>query len=162
MMKKRIAFAVKLVLAIGLMIALSFWRPRRAGRLEPGQRACDGNPFRTQAARGKPTRKAWNRREDGSPMLYGDGWFDDSGYFFAILFNEEAADQGSLEQVVLCLRVGRRRGLEVSSHRPGGVPRDDPTAPQQITQLHLSIGGLHMYEGNFDVAVAKFQAARDG
>ena len=43
-----------------------------------------------------------------------------------------------------------------------GVSRDDPTAPQQIVQLHLSIGGLHMYQGDFDAAVREFEAARDG
>ena len=95
----------------------------------------------------KAVRKAWNRREDGSPMLYGDGWFDDSGYFFAVLFNREAADPGSLEQVGTTLAERSRRGLKYLRSVLEDVPRDDPTAPQQILQLHLSIGGLHMYDG---------------
>ena len=29
-------------------------------------------------------------RDDGTPYLYGDGWFDDSGYFFGVMFTNDA------------------------------------------------------------------------
>ncbi len=161
-MKNPLKSAVKVGLAFGLMVALAFGAcvaliDMSSGR-EPGKgiHSVQRSPQRTA------TRRAWNRREDGSPMLYGDGWFDDSGYFFAVLFNGEVADPSSLEQVGTALAGRGRRGLEHLRGVLADVSRDDPTAPQQIVQLHLSIGGLHMYEGDFDAAAREFEAARDG
>ena len=160
-MKNRLKFAGKVCLAFGLMIALAFGVCVALIDMNPGRERAKETPSVHRPRQRTAVRKAWNRREDGSPMLYGDGWFDDSGYFFAVLFNGEMADPGSLEQVGTALAGRGRRGLEYLRGVLADVPRDDPTAPQQIVQLHLSIGGLHMYEGEFDAAVREFEAARD-
>ena len=161
-MNSRLKLIAKVCLAFGLMTTLAFGVCVAlidiSSRREPGKRTQSVH----RPPQRKATRKAWNRREDGSPMLYGDGWFDDSGYFFAVLFNGEVADPSSLEQVGTALAGRGRRGLEYLRGVLADVPRDDPTAPQQIVQLHLSIGGLHMYEGDFDAAAREFEAARDG
>ena len=36
----------------------------------------------------------WSIRDDGTPYLYGDGWFDDSGYFFGVMFTQEPGESG--------------------------------------------------------------------
>jgi hypothetical protein len=162
-MKTPFQFAVKVVVALGLMIGLAFGAcvaliDSNFGRDRPKEtRSVSVHKPRERDA----TRKAWNRREDGSPMLYGDGWFDDSGYFFAIIFNEDPADPASLEQLGAKLSGRADRGLKYLRTVLDGVPRDDPTAPQQIARLHMSIGGLHMYDGDFDAAAREFEAARD-
>jgi hypothetical protein len=106
-------------------------------------------------------RKAWSRNADGSPLRYGDGWFDDSGYFFAALFNGEASSTNSLEQVAAALSSRARRGISYMRGVLADLPRDGPGARADIVKLHLSIGGLHMYEGEFDAAARQFEAARE-
>ncbi len=160
--KRRLKFAAKVGLAIGLMTAVAFGVTVALIDYKPTHERAKGKQSAHQPRQKKVDHKAWNRREDGSPMLYGDGWFDDSGYFFAVLFNREATDPGSLEQVGATLKGRAGRGLEYLHSVVADVPRDDPTAPQQIVRLHLSIGGLHMYEGDFDEAVREFEAARLG
>jgi hypothetical protein len=158
-MKKRIMFAVKVVVALSLMMALALGACLALVDWNSGRERPRASTVRRPRERTAP-RRSWNRREDGSPMLYGDGWFDDSGYFFAVLFNEEVTDPGSLDQVGHALAGRAGRGLKYLRAVLDGVPRDDPTAPQQIAQLHLSIGGLHMYQGDFDAAAREFEAAR--
>ena len=161
-MKNRFRSAAKVGLTLGLMLALAFGVCVMLVDMSSGrERAVRSHSMEPPRSR-KAVRRAWNQREDGSPMLYGDGWFDDSGYFFAVLFKREPADPGSLEQVSDAISSRASRGLKYLRGVLAGVPRDDPTAPHQIVQLHLSIGGLHMYEGDFDAAVREFEAARDG
>jgi hypothetical protein len=161
-MKNRLRFAVRIGLALGLMTALAIGVCVALLDMSSGRNQVKGMTSVRRPPQRTETRRAWNRREDGSPMLYGDGWFDDSGYFFAALFNGEVADPGSLKQVGTALAGRGSRGLKYLRGVLADVPRDDPTAPQQIVQLHLSIGGLHMYEGDFDAAAREFEAARDG
>ena len=161
MMNGWLKTAAKISLTLGLMVALAFGvslaltdptigrdrtsRPRsvqRSGNVKQGQ-------------------KAWNTREDGSPMLYGDGWFDDSGYFFAVRFNSAVADSTSLDQIGTALSGRGRRGIDFLRKVLADTPRDAPTSATQICQLHLSIGGLHMYEGDFAAAADAFNAGRD-
>ena len=108
-MKNRLKFAVKVGLAFGLMVALAFGACVALIDMSSGREPGKGTRSVHRPPQRKATRKAWNRREDGSPMLYGDGWFDDSGYFFAVLFNGEVADPSSLEQVGTAL-AGRAAG----------------------------------------------------
>ncbi len=161
-MKNRVKFVVKAGLAFGLMVALAVGACVALIDMNSSRERVSRSQSARRPPRRKATHQAWNRREDGSPMLYGDGWFDDSGYFFAVLFNGEVADPGSLEQVGTAVAGRARRGLKYLHGVMADVPRDDPTAPQQIVRLHLSIGGLHMYEGDFDAAEREFEAARDG
>ncbi len=160
-MNGRLKLAAKVAATLGLIVAFALGvcfvisdpnlgRARgRTTRSEPRQRAP------------KVVRKAWSVREDGSPVLYGDGWFDDSGYFFAVLFNGPADDPGSLDQIGTTLASRARRGTEYLRGVLTKVPRDAPDAAIQVVQLHLAIGGLHMYEGNFAAAAREFEAARD-
>ena len=53
------------------------------------------------------------------------------------------------------------RGVSYLKQVLADVPRDEADSALQITQLHLAIGGLYMYDGNFDAANGEFEAARD-
>ncbi|QEH35284.1 FG-GAP repeat protein [Aquisphaera giovannonii] len=108
-----------------------------------------------------PSAKPWNLRPDGTPQLYGEGWFDDSGYFFGVKFTDEDSDQASLPAIRANVGGRARRGVDYLRNVLAHVPPDSPDAPLQVTQLHLAIGGLFMYEGKFDEAVKEFEAARD-
>ena len=105
--------------------------------------------------------KPWNRRDDGTPFLYGDGWFDDSGYFFGVMFTNDVNDPKSLDEIRSNIGMRTSRGLSYLKQVLAEVPRDEANRPLQMTQLHLAIGGLHMYDGNFDAAKREFEAARD-
>ncbi len=122
-----------------------------------------GNPAtrKAQPRVQKAGRQPWNVNQDGTPILYGDGWFDDSGYFFGVMFTNEPSDPGSLQE--LRSNVGRRasRGIQYLKQVLARVPADDADSVLQITQLHLAIGGLYMYDGKFDDAKREFEAARD-
>jgi len=160
-MKGRFKLAAKAGLAFGLMAALALCASIVLS--DPNWGRGRGSEARSvhRPREPKPLRKAWNTREDGSPMLYGDGWFDDSGYFFAVLFNGEVADPSSLEQIGTALTGRARRGMDYLRGVLAAVPRNAPDAAIQIVQLHLAIGGLHMYEGESAAAAREFEAARD-
>ena len=99
-------------------------------------------------------------RDDGTPYLYGDGWFDDSGYFFGVMFTQEPGDPESLHEIRS--NVGQRasRGVSYLKRVLTEVSQEDADSALQITQLHLAIGGLFMYDGMFDLAKQEFEAAR--
>ncbi len=154
--------ATKLGTLAGLMIALAFGvsvalSDPNLGRSTPIKKVRSVRQHDSP----KPARKAWNRREDGTPMLYGDGWFDDSGYFFAVIFTGAVEDPNSLEQVGTALSGRAAKGVDYLRGVLAEVPRDVPEGPPQIVQLHLAIGGLFMYQGDFDAADREFEAARD-
>ncbi|WP_165231903.1 CRTAC1 family protein [Aquisphaera insulae] len=128
-------------------------RPAAAPSIADARKA----PDRPQAAGRRP----WNLRPDGTPQLYGEGWFDDSGYFFGVRFTDEESDQTSLPAIRANVSGRARRGVEYLRTVLAQVPSSDPDAALQVTQLHLAIGGLHMYEGKFDEAMKEFEAARD-
>jgi len=161
-MSGRLKLATRLGAALTLMVALAFGvsialSDPNLGRSTPGKKVRSAR----QHAAPKPARKAWNRRDDGSPMLYGDGWFDDSGYFFAVIFTGAMQDPNSLEQVSTALSGRAARGVDYLRGVLAEVPRDVPEGPPQIVQLHLAIGGLFMYEGDFAAAEREFEAARE-
>ena len=106
-------------------------------------------------------RKPWNMRDDGTPYLYGDGWFDDSGYFFGVMFTKELGDPLSLDEIRTNVGTRASRGLTYLKQVLAEIPREDADSALQIAQLHLAIGGLYMYDGVFDAAKREFEAARD-
>jgi hypothetical protein len=153
--------AAKIGLALGLMVGLALGVSFALSDPTLGRSRGSGTQQVQRSSKPKAARKAWNTRADGSPMLYGDGWFDDSGYFFAVLFNGAMADPLSLEQIGTALAGRGRRGIDHLRTVVESVPRDDPDASRQISELHLSIGGLYMYEGDFAAAAREFEAGRD-
>jgi hypothetical protein len=160
-MNGRFKLAAKVGLAFGLMVALACGVSVALVDLKFGRDPGKGTQSFRRPGVQKAARKAWNRREDGSPMLYGEGWFDDSGYFFAALFNGEVANPGSLEEVGTALTGRARRGVSYLRGVLADMHRDVPEVPPEIVKLHMSIGGLYMYEGEFAAAVREFEAARD-
>jgi hypothetical protein len=160
-MNRRLKQAVQGGLVLGLLLAVALGASVVLVDLNSGtDRARSTHTARTpRGPRGD--RKAWNRRGDGSPMQYGDGWFDDSGYFFAVRFNGDVADPDSLGQVGASLTGRAQRGIAYLRGELAEMPRDVSESSQQIVQLHLAIGGLYMYEGDFTAAAREFEAARD-
>jgi hypothetical protein len=152
--KLGMGLVLMVALALGVSVALS---DPNLGKTTSGKRVRAARP--TSAS--KTMRKAWNRREDGSPMLYGDGWLDDSGYFFAVIFTGAIDDPNSLEQVGAALSGRAAKGVSYLNGVLASVPPDAPDGPTQIVQLHLAIGGLYMYSGDFDAAEREFSAARE-
>lgn len=167
-MRGRIKFAIKGILILGLLVAvalgissflmelasspahdrsLSSSSPRRSAEVSPRK------PAQTE-------RKPWGMRDDGTPLLYGDGWFDDSGYFFGVMFTQEPTVPDSLDEIRT--NVGQRAGRGVSYLKRvlSEVPETDSDRAVQVSQLHLAIGGLYMYDGNFDLAKREFEEAR--
>jgi hypothetical protein len=99
-------------------------------------------------------------RDDGTPFLYGDGWFDDSGYFFGVMFTQEPSNPESLDEIRSNVGMRASRGVRYLRQVLAKVPPEDVDSALQITQLHLAIGGLYMYDGSFDDANKEFEAAR--
>ena len=158
-MSAGLKLATKLGTVVSLMVALAFGVS--VGLSDPNFGRSTPSKKKVRSVRQhdspKPARKAWNRREDGTPMLYGDGWFDDSGYFFAVIFTGAVDDPNSLEQVGTALSGRAARGVDYLRGVLAEVPRDVPEGPPQIVQLHLAIGGLFMYQGDFDAADREFE-----
>ncbi len=152
----RLGTALVLMVALAFVVSIALSDPN-FGRSTTGKRVRSVRPH----ASPKTARKAWNRREDGSPMLYGDGWFDDSGYFFAVIFTGAVEDPSSLDQIGAALSGRAAKGVSYLRGVLAGVPRDAPDAAAQTVQLHLAIGGLFMYEGDFAAAEREFEAARE-
>ena len=159
--KAGIIFAVLMVVAVAVSYMLTDTNASRARnrRLPASVEKSAAQQTSPRAQRAGP--KPWNMRDDGTPYLYGEGWFDDSGYFFGVRFTNEPTDPTSLKE--LSSNVGQRasRGVSYLQKVLAEVPQDDADSRLQITQLHLAIGGLYMYEGNFDAAKREFEAARN-
>jgi hypothetical protein len=160
-MNGRLKRALQAAVVLGLLLATAFGASIVLIDLNSGSDRGKSERSIRRPSVPKSARKAWNRREDGSPMLYGDGWFDDSGYFFAVKFNGEVPNPGSLEQVGTALAGRANRGINYLRGELAQMLADDSHSPQQIVQLHLAIGGLHMYAGEFADAKREFEAARD-
>ncbi len=102
-----------------------------------------------------------NVYEDGTPIRYGEGWIDDSGYFFALYFTGTPADPLSLEQVRAAYTDRALRGMHFFRKLLDQMPTDQPDPNGRIAGLHRAIGGMYMYEGDFANAAKAFRAAQN-
>jgi hypothetical protein len=85
---------------------------------------------------------------------------DDSGYSSAILFSRPITDPASLAQIRDSV-VGRgRRAIAHLEGKLAGLPPGDPATPAAATDIHLLIGSLWMYEGEWARAGAEFARAQ--
>ena len=93
--------------------------------------------------------------------LYSDVWFDDSGIFLATAFEATVTDPGSLAQVGLARQGRGARGIATIGGELAriGTPRTDDDA-RRAARYQLYIGGLHMFDGQFEEAMRRFEAAR--
>jgi Tetratricopeptide repeat len=156
-----IVFALLMAVAVGVSYILTDSKASRAGNRRSSAPLDRSGALQASRRAQKTGRKPWNMRDDGTPYLYGEGWFDDSGYFFGVMFTNEPSDPGSLEEISSNVGMRASRGVSYMKQVLAGVPQDDADSALQITQLHLAIGGLYMYDGKFDDAKREFEAARD-
>jgi hypothetical protein len=85
---------------------------------------------------------------------------DDSGYSSAILFSKPITDPASLVQIRDSV-VGRgRRGIAHLEGKLAALPPGDPATPSTATNMHLLIGSLWMYEGEWAKASVQFARAQ--
>ncbi len=156
-----IVFTLLIVVALGVSYILTDSKASRAVNQRPSAPLDrSGTPNVSPRAQ-KTGRKPWNMKDDGTPYLYGDGWFDDSGYFFGVMFTNEPSDPGSLDEISSNVGTRASRGVSYLKQVLANVPHDEADSALQITQLHLAIGGLYMYDGKFTDAKREFEAARD-
>src|SRR5262249_35927383 len=85
---------------------------------------------------------------------------DDSGYSSAILFSKPITDPASLAQIRDSV-VGRaRRGITFLESKLAGLPPGDSATAPEGTNIHLRIGSLWMYEGEWAEASVHFARAQ--
>jgi hypothetical protein len=159
--KGGLVFATIIGVAVGVCVVLTDSNSNGSKIKRPSARSSKPRPTQSSPREEQAARKPWNTRDDGTPYLYGDGWFDDSGYFFGVMFTGEQTNPSSLEQISRSVGDRAQRGVSYLQGILKAVPRDQPDSPLQIAQLHLAIGGLFMYDGNFTAAKREFEAARD-
>jgi FG-GAP-like repeat/ASPIC and UnbV len=100
--------------------------------------------------------------QDDSDRPFSDITFDDSGYATSIHFCKPIADPASLEQVADSV-IGRgRRGIAYLEDKLAQLAPGDPATPSTATNIHLLMGSLWMYEGEWDQASAQFALAQTG
>ena len=138
-----------LVILTGIALCLSIVLMRRTSQQQ--------KPLKNAS---QPARKPWGLRDDGIPYLYGDGWFDDSGYFFGVMFTKEPGNPESLAEIRSNVGGRASRGVSYLKRVLADMPRDEADSALHFTQLHLAIGGLYMYDGKFDLAKEEFETAR--
>jgi FG-GAP-like repeat/ASPIC and UnbV len=80
---------------------------------------------------------------------------DDSGYSSAILFSKPITDPASLAQIRDSVLGRSRRGIAHLEGKLANLPRGEPA-----TNIHLLIGSLWMYEGEWAKASAHFASAQ--
>jgi FG-GAP-like repeat/ASPIC and UnbV len=130
---------------------------------------CDSSVKSHEQAPAAPSRTSSDRTSKASqaeragftPNLYGEGWFDDSGYFFVTRFTGEVDDPNSLEQISKALQGRARRGIDHLRGILAEAPVGTSDASRHVAELHRAIGALYMYQGEFEAATREFEAARD-
>ena len=96
----------------------------------------------------EPVRPAW------------DETFDDSGYPVAIRFTKATDDPSSLSQLRASV-VGRgRRGIAYLEEKLSSLPPGAPAAASTAADIHVLIGALLMYEGEWTRASEHFALAQ--
>ena len=85
--------ALILIVLVGVAFGFSLLLTDRASsQVRSGRSSASlTKPNVQQPRAAQAERKPWNTRADGTPYLYGDGWFDDSGYFFGVMFTQRPA-----------------------------------------------------------------------
>lgn len=89
-----------------------------------------------------------------------ESWLDDSGYFLAGSFVEPVADPRSLADLRRSLADRGKRGIEYNLEQLSKLDPADPDSPAKAAWIHLAIGALHNYEGEFDQAIQSFEKGR--
>jgi hypothetical protein len=89
-----------------------------------------------------------------------DETFDDSGYPVAIRFTTPIDDPMSLSKIRDSV-VGRsRRGIEHLQRKLAALPPDGPARASTAADIHLLVGALLMYEGQWTEASKNFALAQ--
>jgi len=156
-----IVLVLLIAVAVGVAYVLTDWKGSRPGNRRPSDPLDKSVARKALPGDQKTGPKPWNMNADGTPFLYGEGWFDDSGYFFGVMFTNEPRDPRSLTEISSNVGTRASRGVTYLKQVLADVPHDEPDSALQITQLHLAIGGLYMYDGKFANAKREFEAARD-
>ncbi len=110
-----------------------------------------------------PAKQSAEASSEPTPALYGEGWFDDSGYFFGTVFTACGDRRSPLARKRSASAfVGRaHRGVDHLRGILADVPLGTLEASKQVASLHRAIGGLYMFQGEFEAATREFEAARD-
>ena len=137
--------AVLIGVAVGVSILLTDSASSRVGghrvSASPSRPHVQESPRRAP----RPRRTPWNMRDDGTPYLYGDGWFDDSGYFFGVMFTQDPGDPQSLDEIRTNVGMRASRGVSYLTASPGRRaagrgrqrPADRPVAPVDRRALYV-------------------------
>jgi len=97
---------------------------------------------------------------DESVPPFSDITFDDSGYATAIRFVKPIVDPTSLAQIRDSV-VGRgSRAISYLEGKLADLPPGDPATPSAKTNIHLLIGSIWMYEGEWAKASRHFALAQ--
>ncbi|HLH27915.1 MAG TPA: FG-GAP-like repeat-containing protein, partial [Acidimicrobiales bacterium] len=144
--------AVILTTSLGALAALTGLSPKRLLELASPREASR----KPRPARARPAPAA-----EQLP-LFSDVWVDESATLLATRCEQTETDPSSLAQVGAARRGRAERGIAWTREKLArlGPPKSDDEA-RRAAQYWIDIGGLQMFDGRFEEAMASYRTARE-
>ncbi|MDB5348988.1 MAG: hypothetical protein JWN86_235 [Planctomycetota bacterium] len=101
-------------------------------------------------------------RSDPSVPLFSDEGFENAGFGTACRFTGPIQDRSSLDQVRDAIRVRAKRGIAEQLEILRSTDSGSSEGRLRAFRSKVTIGYLHMYEGNFVEAASWVEKAREG